>query len=90
MGAIAAAIGITLLVTAAGPSIPPALERQLAEGGLLVMPVGGYRDCQKLLLAEKRGGTLARSELLDVTFVPLIGREGFANNGRNSHEDIDP
>ncbi len=66
-----------ILVTAAGPSIPPALAAQLAEGGLLLMPVGGQREGQKLVLAEKRGGKLIRREILDVTFVPLVGKEGF-------------
>ncbi len=66
-----------ILVTAAGPRIPPALADQLAEGGRLVMPVGTLREVQSLLLAEKRGGLLETRAILEVTFVPLIGRDGF-------------
>ncbi len=66
-----------ILVTAAGPAIPPSLAAQLAEGGLLLMPVGEHRGAQRLVLAEKRNGILAETPLLDVRFVPLLGVEGF-------------
>ncbi|HIE52022.1 MAG TPA: protein-L-isoaspartate(D-aspartate) O-methyltransferase, partial [Armatimonadetes bacterium] len=32
-----------IIVTAGGQTVPPALKEQLAEGGRLVIPVGGYR-----------------------------------------------
>lgn len=66
-----------ILVTAAGPRVPRALAEQLADGGLLLMPVGEARGEQQLILAEKRSGTLIRQSVLDVRFVPLLGREGF-------------
>ncbi len=66
-----------IVVTAAGPRIPAALADQLAEGGILVMPVGRHREGQQLVRAEKRDGTLETADILDVTFVPLIGRDGF-------------
>ncbi len=66
-----------IIVTAAGPVIPPAYAEQLAENGLLLMPVGQHRDVQKLILAEKRLGELVQKEILDVTFVPLVGQDGF-------------
>ena len=69
-----------IIVTAAGPAIPPSLADQLAEGGLLLMPVGKYRGDQRLMLAEKRNGRLAESPLLDVRFVPLVGEEGFGGS----------
>ena len=66
-----------IIVTAAGPNTPPALVEQLAEGGLLLMPVGEYRGEQKLVLSEKKGGTLTGRDILDVRFVPLLGEGGF-------------
>ena len=66
-----------ILVTAAGPRIPESLAGQLAEGGVMVIPVGEYREGQRLVVAEKRAGVLATRNALDVRFVPLVGREGF-------------
>ena len=65
------------LVSAGGPRVPPALEAQLAVGGRLVMPVGG-RTAQSLLrLVRHAGGELAREDLGEVQFVPLVGAGGF-------------
>lgn len=61
---------------AAGPDVPPAWENQLAEGGRLVMPVGG-RGTQTLIRIDKRDGQLHRKDLCDVRFVPLIGGGGW-------------
>ena len=43
-----------ILVAAAANEIPPALEEQLAEGGILVIPLGGYA------LADARGPPQSR------------------------------
>lgn len=72
-----------VLVTAAGPGVPPSLADQLREGGILVMPVGECRGEQQLVLAEKWEGRLSETPLLPVRFVPLVGREGFAGGGRD-------
>lgn len=63
-----------IIVTAAGPEIPPALIEQLAPGGRLVAPVGD-RFAQNLVVLEKtpEGGTSERS-VLPVAFVPLTHR----------------
>lgn len=66
-----------VLVAAAGPKIPESLLGQLGEGGRLVMPVGRERSGQRLFVAEKRNGETASRAVLDVVFVPLIGKEGF-------------
>lgn len=66
-----------VVVTAAGPSVPPPLREQLREGGLLLMPVGDYRGDQRLTLVEKWQREFVETVLLDVRFVPLVGREGF-------------
>jgi protein-L-isoaspartate(D-aspartate) O-methyltransferase len=62
-----------ILVTAGGPSVPPPLLDQLAEGGRLVMPVGTM-DAQRLHVVEKRGGQPHVTEDSACVFVRLIGR----------------
>ncbi len=63
-----------ILVTAAGPEVPPALIEQLAPDGLLVMPVGPPEH-QVLRVYRKRGDHLEVEQLCPVRFVPLIPDE---------------
>jgi protein-L-isoaspartate(D-aspartate) O-methyltransferase len=65
-----------IVVGAGAPHVPPALEEQLAEGGRLLLPIGG-RDEQMLALFTKRGGQLERRDITPVRFVPLIGAGGW-------------
>jgi protein-L-isoaspartate(D-aspartate) O-methyltransferase len=59
------------VAAAAWPEIPPALERQLADDGRLVAPVGA--SGQQLVLVERSSdGEIARTTLDPVRFVPLI------------------
>lgn len=64
-----------ILVTAGGPQIPRPLVEQLADGGRLIVPVGG-RDHQVLTLVERHGSETHSRELEGVVFVPLIGAFG--------------
>ena len=66
-----------ILVTAGGPRIPEALFAQLAEGGLLVMPVGP-QDRQELYQVEKRSGRACVHKLSGCRFVQLIGEQGWS------------
>jgi len=66
-----------IVVTAAGPEVPPALLGQLADGGRLVMPTGRSRWEQRLLRLRRRGDTFDREDLGGVVFVPLIGEQGW-------------
>ena len=67
----------SIIVTAAGPTIPEPLEQQLSpEGGRLVMPVG-TREQQWLTLLERHGSAFTRREVEPVVFVPLLGEHGF-------------
>ncbi len=69
-----------VLVTAAAPNIPPPLLEQLKPDGILVIPVGGRMFPQELVRVRKRAdGTLDRSSLGGVAFVPLIGKYGFSS-----------
>jgi protein-L-isoaspartate(D-aspartate) O-methyltransferase len=62
-----------IVVTAAADSIPPALLRQLAPRGRLVMPVGDPETHQDLVLVQKDAeGRLASRQLIPVRFVPLL------------------
>lgn len=62
-----------IVVTAATASPPPALFRQLAPGGRLILPFGGPEDPQWLRVyeADPAGGHRHR-DVLPVRFVPLV------------------
>jgi protein-L-isoaspartate(D-aspartate) O-methyltransferase len=62
-----------ILVTCAAPFLPPALFRQLKEGGRLVMPLEKAGSVQVLTLIEKKGGQPLLKPILDVRFVPMRG-----------------
>ena len=63
-----------ILVSAAAPSVPPALQAQLKIGGRLVIPVGPTRWAQELIRVTRREAAgIASETLADVCFVPLIG-----------------
>lgn len=67
-----------IIVTAGGPEIPPPLLDQLAEGGRLVIPVGG-QELQSLQLVTKKEGNITIESLDRVRFVDLIGKHGWTN-----------
>lgn len=61
-----------IVVTAAPPELPNALVEQLAEGGVLVAPVGPDGLPQRLFRYRKRGGKLVQEDLGGVMFVPMV------------------
>jgi protein-L-isoaspartate(D-aspartate) O-methyltransferase len=66
-----------IIVTAAAPTIPPALLEQLAKGGRLVAPLGADSFSQYLVLIERdQTGELHQRNLFPVAFVPLTGGRG--------------
>ena len=65
-----------IVVTAGAPVVPTALTDQLAEGGILVIPVGG-RDKQSMLQLRKEKGKLIKKEFANFAFVPLLGDQGW-------------
>jgi protein-L-isoaspartate(D-aspartate) O-methyltransferase len=65
-----------ILSAAASPYIPPPWIEQLAEGGILVLPVG-ERLGQDLTRVTKRRGKPQTEYLGGCIFVPLIGEHGF-------------
>jgi protein-L-isoaspartate(D-aspartate) O-methyltransferase len=67
-----------IIVTAASPSVPDELIEQLANGGKIVIPVGGMYT-QQLVVLEKEGDKIIKTESIGVRFVPLLGRKGWEN-----------
>jgi protein-L-isoaspartate(D-aspartate) O-methyltransferase len=65
-----------IVVTAGSPEIPEPLTEQLAEGGRLVIPVGG-RWAQELLVVRREGGARAEQRVCGCVFVPLVGEHGW-------------
>ncbi|MGB8991853.1 MAG: protein-L-isoaspartate(D-aspartate) O-methyltransferase [Desulfobaccales bacterium] len=61
-----------ILVTAAAPRVPPALEQQLKEGGRLVIPLETLFGGQSLIRWRKVQGKLVEEASLPVRFVPLV------------------
>jgi len=75
MGLSAEAPFDRISVAAAAPSVPRPLMDQLADGGILLVPVGG-RGHQQLIRIERKGGLFSSEDLGSVVFVPLIGEHG--------------
>jgi protein-L-isoaspartate(D-aspartate) O-methyltransferase len=70
-----------ILVAAAAPSVPAPLLAQLAEGGRMVVPVGGVEN-QDLRLVERSHDTLRTTMLEPCRFVPLLGAHGWKDSPR--------
>ena len=62
-----------ILVAAGGPSVPPPLVEQLAEGGRMVLPVGSPED-QVLTVVERVGGQTQTRQAGECKFVKLVGK----------------
>jgi len=76
LGLQAAAPYDGIVVAAAAPCVPEPLTRQLAEGGRMIVPVGG-EEHQVLLLLTKHDGKFISEEREPCRFVPLLGRHGW-------------
>jgi protein-L-isoaspartate(D-aspartate) O-methyltransferase len=66
-----------ILVAAGAPDVPRPLLDQLAVGGRMVVPVGDEK-IQRLRVVKKRRDHFGQEEKDEVTFVPLLGRFGHA------------
>jgi protein-L-isoaspartate(D-aspartate) O-methyltransferase len=65
-----------IIVTAGAPVVPTALTDQLADGGILLIPVGD-RAKQKMLRITKVKNQLKKEEFDSFAFVPLLGDQGW-------------
>jgi protein-L-isoaspartate(D-aspartate) O-methyltransferase len=62
-----------IIVTCSPEDVPQPLIDQLADGGLMAIPVG-ERFSQTLYLFKKKGGKLEKEALLPTLFVPMTGK----------------
>ena len=65
-----------IMITAALPEIPELVSRQLADGGLIIAPIGGG-GAQELVVCEKKANRFMERAICDVRFVKLIGKNAF-------------
>jgi protein-L-isoaspartate(D-aspartate) O-methyltransferase len=76
-----------IIVSAGGPSAPPALKEQLDIGGRLIVPVGSEPRSQRLVRITRLNATKFEEEDLGaVMFVPLIGEQGWTEEGQPASE----
>jgi len=62
-----------IIVTCSEDHIPPALIKQLAVGGRMIIPVSHSSEVQELILLEKLSESeLKKTSLIPVQFVPII------------------
>jgi len=74
-----------ILVAAGAPSAPESLKRQLRVGGTLVIPLEHDERYQTLTRIRRTAeDAWDEEELGAVRFVPLIGAEGWAEDGRRA------
>ncbi len=83
LGWPAAAPYDAIVAAAASPRIPAPLLEQLADGGRLVIPVGGY-EAQDLVRVVRRGERLEHTDLGACAFVPLLGAQGWSGMQRDA------
>ncbi len=65
-----------IIVTAAAPKVPQALKDQLADRGIMVIPVGSHYF-QTLKVIKKQKEKIIEEDSIDCVFVPLIGEHGW-------------
>jgi protein-L-isoaspartate(D-aspartate) O-methyltransferase len=61
-----------ILVTAAADHVPEALVSRLAEGGIMVLPLGPQTEPQRIIRLTKTKDGVTRENLIWVRFVPLL------------------
>jgi protein-L-isoaspartate(D-aspartate) O-methyltransferase len=66
-----------ILVAAAAPAVPGELRGQLADGGILVVPIGESAGVQVLTMVRRTGARFTIEEGTGCRFVPLIGEGAF-------------
>ena len=66
-----------IIVTAGGPSVPEPLLAQLADPGIMVIPVGLNKRSQELVVVRKENGEIRQENKGQVAFVELVGNHGW-------------
>ncbi len=65
-----------VMITAGAPVVPESVLDQLADPGIMAVPVG-TQSMQNLRVIEKRDGATTVQDAGSCVFVPLLGREGW-------------
>ena len=68
-----------IIVTAGAQSLPQPYVDQLAEGGRIIIPIGGEYSGQTMCRFTKKNGKLHEENLGAFAFVPLIGEFGWSD-----------
>ena len=68
-----------IIVSAGAPRIPPLLAAELADGGRLVIPIGGPEE-QELAVVRREGDRYVTSYDTRCRYVDLLGRFGVGGN----------
>lgn len=66
-----------IIVAAGGPEIPPPLVEQLANNGIMLIPVGARPRSQRLARLRKFGDRIAAEDAGPAVFVNLVGSHGW-------------
>ena len=61
-----------VMVTAAAETIPQKLVDELAEGGVMVLPLGEHHGPQRIVKLTRGEGGVTQQDLIWVRFVPLL------------------
>jgi protein-L-isoaspartate(D-aspartate) O-methyltransferase len=61
-----------IMVTAAAEHVPPTLLDQLADDGVMILPLGPHGGAQHIIKLTKSKTGIARDNLIAVRFVPLL------------------
>lgn len=69
-----------IIVAAAAPFVPASLRAQLADGGRLVIPIGGMKE-QRLTIVTRRGDAFIEEKTVTCRFVPLLGAQAESSTG---------
>jgi len=69
-----------IIVAAAAPFVPASLRAQLADGGRLVIPVGGMKE-QRLTIVTRKGDAFTEEKTVTCRFVPLLGAQAESSTG---------
>jgi protein-L-isoaspartate(D-aspartate) O-methyltransferase len=69
-----------IIVSAGAPAVPAALKGQLAPGGRIIIPTGDRSGQQLVMVTRQPSGEWQEELLCPVSFVPLIGEQGWKDN----------
>jgi protein-L-isoaspartate(D-aspartate) O-methyltransferase len=61
-----------IIVTAAAETVPQTLVDELADGGIMVLPLGGHSGPQRIVRLTRTKDGVTSQELIWVRFVPLL------------------